>query len=355
MKIVHVVYSLEMGGAEVIVAQLCRIQRAQGHQPSVIAYSKLGVIGEALVAEGFSVHVPGAAHPFRTMLRYFKLFRRLRPDVVHCHNVAPTIQASLAARLAGVPAVISTRHRLELHPYNRSSERKYNLACRACHWVTGICQVTCDNIAIGPFAQPKKIVLVYNGTDPVVPAPSTELVKTGFTLLFIGRLVREKDLPTLLRALAIARSTVPGLTCWIVGEGNVRADLEALSAELDLTSIVRLWGLRTDTAQFFSAADTFIMSSISEGLPMSLLQAMSLSLPSILTDVDGMGEVLRLTHSGLLTPVGDPSAMAAAIHQMATDPSLRANFAGHALAAYQQHFTLEKMNAGYLHYYHPHP
>ena len=131
MKIVHVVYSLEMGGAELIVGQLCRIQRAQGHQPSVLAYSKLGVIGEALVAEGFDVHVPGPAHPLRTMLRYFKIFRARKPDVVHCHNVAPTIQASIAARLAGVPSVISTRHRLELHPYDRASERKYNLACWA--------------------------------------------------------------------------------------------------------------------------------------------------------------------------------------------------------------------------------
>src|ERR1700743_1125376 len=112
MKIVHIVYSLEMGGAEVLVAKLCRMQRANGHDVSVCAYSNLGAVGEALRAEGFVVYVPGTAHPAKTMLRYFRLFRRIKPDVVHCHNVAPTLQAALSARLAGVKRVGSTRHSL---------------------------------------------------------------------------------------------------------------------------------------------------------------------------------------------------------------------------------------------------
>jgi glycosyltransferase involved in cell wall biosynthesis len=174
-------------------------------------------------------------------------------------------------------------------------------------------------------------------------------------LLFVGRLVREKDLGVLLHAVALARHTVEGLRCWLVGDGEDREALQALATELGLDDIVRFWGLRTDTAAFFSAADAFVMSSISEGLPMSLLQSFSLGTPSILTDVDGMGEVLRLTHSGLLTPVGDAAAFARAIERLASDLSLHAELSARALEGYEERFTLERMGEHYMQLYHTLP
>ncbi|HTF64018.1 MAG TPA: glycosyltransferase, partial [Edaphobacter sp.] len=110
MKIIHVVYSLEMGGAEILVAQLCRLQREHGHDVSVIAYSNLGTLGEQLQAEGIPVLVLGEAPLPKTFVRFLGEFRRLRPDIVHCHNPAPTLQAAIPARLAGPRSVLSTRH-----------------------------------------------------------------------------------------------------------------------------------------------------------------------------------------------------------------------------------------------------
>ena len=347
MKIIHAVYSLEMGGAEVLVAQLCRIQSAEGHDVSILAYSKLGVIGEALRDEGFAIHVPGEAHPLITMYRYLRIFRERRPDVVHCHNVAPTTHAAIPAFLAGVPAVISTRHRLELFPYNWKEELQFNFMGWFCTWITGICEVTCVNIRKGPIARKDRVVLVYNGTLPVIRVADAA-DKHRFTLLFVGRLVREKALDTLIRAVALALPQHSSLDLWIVGDGNSRRELEALTKELGITEHVRFWGQQTNTAPFFSAADAFVMSSISEGLPMSLLQSMSLGTPAILTDVDGMGEVLRLTQSGLLVPVGDAAVFAEAIIRLATSPSLQAEFSGRAAKAYNSRFTLEKMNEGYM-------
>jgi glycosyltransferase involved in cell wall biosynthesis len=90
------------------------------------------------------------------------------------------------------------------------------------------------------------------------------------------------------------------------------------------------------------------MSSISEGLPMSLLQSMSLGTPAILTDVDGMGEVLRLTQSGILVPPSDPAAFADAIVTLAGDKSIQAELSARSLEAYNNRFTLETMNDGYM-------
>ena len=351
MKIFHAVYSLEMGGAEVLVGQLCRVQRAAGHEVAVYCYSNLGVVGEGLRAEGFSISVLGEAHPLRTMARYFRLFLALKPDVVHCHNVAPTTQAAIPAWLARVRCVISTRHRLELYPYDRKAETQYNFMGWFCDWVTGICQVTCDNLLRAPLARKKKIVRVYNGTSRVERVETAQLGKRGFTLVFIGRLAPEKDLGTLIRAVALAKEQVPGLMFWIVGDGRTRGEWEKLVEELGVGEQVKFWGQQTATAQFFCAADVFAMSSFSEGLPVSLLQSMSLGTPAILTDVDGMGEVLRLTESGLLVPVNDPAAFAAAIVHMAGDVELRAELSRRALAGYEAHFTLERMADGYMELY----
>ncbi|HEU4636907.1 MAG TPA: GT4 family glycosyltransferase PelF [Edaphobacter sp.] len=352
MKIIHVVYSLEMGGAEILVAQLCRLQRAHGHDVSVIAYSNLGTLGEQLVEEGFSVVVLGEAPFTKTFLRFVGAFRRLRPDVVHCHNPAPTLQAAIPARLAGTHSVISTRHSLVAPPYDLKEEKAFNFVARFCDRVVGICDATCENLRNTPGARREKIVRIYNGVDPVVPvSEESRPAKKGLILLFVGRLAAIKDLSTLIRATAIAVQRLPDLQLWIVGHGAERDHLDALVAELGVGANVTFWGERLDVAGFFRSADIYCMSSVSEGLPMSLLQAMSVGVPAIVTDVGGMAEVVKNSNAGLTTPVGDPDAMADAIVQLASDPERRQVLANNASDSYKQHFTLERMNASYVELY----
>jgi glycosyltransferase involved in cell wall biosynthesis len=354
MKIVHVVYSLEMGGAESLVAQLCRLQRANGHQVSVCAYSNVGTLGESIRGAGFRIDLLGEASLFATMFRCYKLFRQLRPDVVHCHNPAPTIQAAMAARLTGASRILSSRHSLVAPPYNKIEEIKFNLFALFCDWIVGICDATCENLRHTPLAPRSRIVRVYNGTDRIDPEPPLQKPpKRGFTLLFVGRLVEIKDLPVLINAIALALPFVPDLNLWLVGDGSSRAELEDLANRLGITEQVSFWGERLDVARFFSAADVYAMSSVSEGLPMSLLQAMSIGLPALVTDVGGMAEVVRNSNCGLRVPVGDPAAMADAIVQMASNSEVLAEFSANARAAYNANFTLEKMDAAYMQLYTP--
>jgi glycosyltransferase involved in cell wall biosynthesis len=349
MKIVHVVYSLEMGGAEILVAQLCRLQRSHGHQVSVMAYSNLGTLGEALRSEGVIVTVLGEAPFAKTFFRFVSELRRLRPDVVHCHNPAPTLQAAIPARLAGARCVVSTRHSLVAPPYERGAEIAYNIVAQFCDWVVGICDVTCENLRHTPWASRDRIVRVYNGVDPVEPAEPP--AKNGFTLLFVGRLAPVKNLSTLVRATALALPRLPDLKLWLVGHGHERELLEALVHELGIANSVTFWGERLDVAGFFRAADVYCMSSVSEGLPMSLLQAMSVGLPSIVTDVGGMAEVVRNSHAGLTPAVGDAAAMADAIVALASDETRRRLFAENACTAYNENFTLERMDQAYMSLY----
>ena len=349
MKIVHVVYSLEMGGAEILVVQLCRVQRSNGHDVSVCVYTSKGPLLEVLRAEGFHVQVIGEGPVARTAMRFFRVFHGMRPDVVHCHNPAPTLQAAMAARLAGVGTIVSTRHSLVAPPFDTRAEITYNLVSLFCDWVVAICDATRENLRKTPFAQCNRITRVYNGVDRVERSqPDDRPEKRGFTLLFVGRLAEIKDLPTMVKAVALAISTIPSLQLWIVGHGIMREPLEALTRELGIEENVTFWGERLDVAHFFSAADTFTMSSVSEGLPMSLLQAMSVGLPALVTNVGGMAEVVRNAHCGLSTQVGDSAAMAEAIVELASDARRREVFASNAKTAYEEHFTLEHMEAAYM-------
>lgn len=351
MKIAHVVDSMEIGGAETLVSQMCREQRAQGHEPSVYAIASLGLLGERMRAEGFIVEANVGRHLVDSARAFYRIFRTLRPDVVHLHNPTPTIYAAPAARFAGVPSILSTRHSLVGKPRNQKVERKYALAARFCDWIVGICDATTDNIKDAGSAPERKIVRVYNGAVPLARVGAASVPKVGPTLLFVGRLEPVKNLTFLLRAFRRALATEPQLRLWIVGDGSERAKLEMLSAALGLQSRLTFWGQQLDVATFFSAADLFVMSSKSEGLPMSLLQALSLGLPAIVTDVGGMAEVVRLSDAGQTIPLNAPDSMAETIVRLISDTEERGRFSKNAQAAFREHFTLRHMTDSYMELY----
>ncbi len=352
MKIVHVVDSMEVGGAETLVAQMCQGQRELGHAPCVLAVAALGSIGARMRNEGFSVQANVGSHLFDAARSLSRTFRELRPDVVHLHNPTPAIYAALPARLAGAASVVSTRHSLVAPPRKLAEELKYAVASLFCDWVVGVCDATATNIRNMHGILPRKIVRVYNGVVPLRRVPiETCPAKTGFTLLYVGRLEPVKNLGLLFQAFRIAQSSMPSLRLWIVGDGSERSALESLAAELGIGSRVTFWGQQDDVAPFYSRADAFVMSSRSEGLALSLLQGFSLGVPAIVTDVGGIAEAVRLAGSGVIVEINDPGSMAAAILQMAKDTEGRKRFAANAQAAFAAHFSFERMLDGYMDLY----
>ncbi|HTU50283.1 MAG TPA: glycosyltransferase [Acidobacteriaceae bacterium] len=348
MKIVHVVDSMEVGGAEVLVSQMCRMQRDQGHDPHVLAVAALGVLGEQMLTEGFEVTASVGRHLVDSAVRFFKIFRKLKPDVVHLHNPTPTMYAGPAARMAGVPAIVSTRHSLVAAPHNPIMERKYRIAARFCDWVVGICDATAENLRQIESAKPAKIIRVYNGALSIPSVPLERRVETvGFTLLYVGRLHPIKNHPMMLRAFHEARKMAPELRLWMVGDGSERASLEALASDLKITQYVKFWGQQVDVAPFYLSADAFMMSSVSEGLPISLLQAFSVGLPAIVTNVGGMAEVVQLAGAGEIVPLSDVDTMALAIDRIATNATIREQYSRAGKQAFQKYFTLEKMVISY--------
>jgi glycosyltransferase involved in cell wall biosynthesis len=231
-------------------------------------------------------------------------------------------------------------------------ERKYKVAAMFCDWIVGICEATTSNIRDAGNAPDRKIVTVYNGAVPVVPpSPDQRPAKSGFTLLYVGRLEAVKNLQFLLNGFRAAVAKIPEMHLWVVGDGTERGRLEEATDELGVRSKVTFWGQQMDVAPFFASADAFVMSSVSEGLPMSLLQALSSRLPAVVTDVGGMAEVVRLARAGITVPLGDVESMAEALVRMATQAKERETFANNAEAAFRAHFTLPVMVERYSQLY----
>jgi len=347
---------MEVGGAETLVSQMCRLQREQGHDPCVYAVATLGPLGEQMLAEGFSVQANVGRHLPDALRMFYRIFKELQPDAVHLHNPTPTVYAAMAARMAGVPGIVSTRHSLVAPPRRLVVELKYACAALFCDWIAGICDATVHNMRSIHSIPARKIVRVYNGSVPLERVPEVFWPpKTGFTLIFVGRLAPVKNHSLLLNGFRTALSSMPDLRLWMVGDGSERKMLEKLASELGISAQVTFWGQQLDVAPFFSAADGFIMSSSSEGLPMSLLQAFSLGLPAIVTDVGGMGEAVRLAKAGITVPADDPSKMAAAILRLAGSQVERKEFSANAEEAFRSRFTLQMMVDAYMDLYRNHP
>lgn len=349
MRIVHVVDTMEIGGAEVVTATLCRLQRNHGHDPSVVCLFRKGKLAEQLSSERFTVDCMGSTSTPVLTWRLLRYFRRVRPDVVHCHNAMATITAAYPARVAGA-RVLSTRHGLVAPPHRLRREIKFSLAALACDSLIGVCDATADNLRRLPLAKHLQIERVYNGVCSEQQEIARQ-VRDDVTVVSVGRLIPLKDFETLLRAFAAAYRRVRSLRLVIIGEGPQAPALKALSAELKIDHRVQFVGETTNVRPYLETARMFAMSSQSEGLPMSLLEAMDAGLPAIVSDVGGMAEAVKLADAGLIVPVSDFASFADAIIRVAEHDSLWRTLHRAALVGYRTHFTAERMAAQYLSIY----
>jgi len=343
---------MEVGGVETLVAQMCSMQRDIGHEPIVLVIGSVGPLGKRMLSEGFDVRAPSVGRLPGAVWKFYRVLRQLRPDVVHLHNPTPTSFASIAAKAARVPCVVSTRHGLAGKPRRRMTELKYGFSARFCDRIVGICDATVMNLKEAHPSQSRKMVRVYNGILPIVRPPRDQWpAEQGFTLLYVGRLAPVKNLGFLLEAFRLALQTNSTLRLWLVGDGSERQMLEKFAHHHGVASNVAFWGEQLDPAPFFSAADAFIMSSTSEGLPISLLQAFSIGLPAVVTDVGGMAEAVRLTSSGLIASKDNPVCLTEAILRLAGSAQEQALYGKNALAGFAAHFTLRAAVSAYQELY----
>lgn len=259
-------------------------------------------------------------------VRLLSLCRRLRPDVVHLHSSKAGFLGRLAGRLAGVPVVVFTPHCWSFQSASGRKRRFYlaleKFASRFCDMtVTVSKQEALEAIQEGVLA-PEKVRVIPNGVGPRDFEAAHSAVR-DIPFVSVGRLDEQKGYTYLLQAFADLGPSEPGARVSIVGDGPLRADLEREAAVLGISDRVSFVGEHDDVGEYLGRSHAFVLSSLWEGLPYTIIEAMAAGLPVICTDVGGCSELVIDGRTGFVVPPEDPVALAGALRRLQNDDMMR--------------------------------
>lgn len=320
-KVVHLVSTLGIGGQEMVIASLVRHADRSRFAPHVISLHELGPLAQRIASDGVPVETL-AADGASGLALIRKLARRLReigPHILHTHNPAPHQHGAVARVLAGVPVLIHTKHGRNNLP-TRARRLAEQVAGRFTDLVVPVSRDAAEVARTVDGVPEHKLRVIHNGIA-VDQLPRARVAREGRPprAIHVARLNRIKDQPTLLRAARQVADRIPGFTLDIVGDGPMRDIVYALASELHLDGVVNFHGMQEEVAPFLADTDVFVLPSLSEGISITLLEAMGAGLPTIATDVGGNREVVVPGETGLLVPVGDATALAQAMIGLLSD------------------------------------
>jgi glycosyltransferase involved in cell wall biosynthesis len=357
-------FSFQFGGSERVGVDLALEFKRRGYEVVCFAFhdSSAGPMVDELTAAGIrclDLNYEKFRGPLRRVRYWWKVWRTLRREgirALHVHHAGALILCGVPARLARTHRVVMTEHGLQaLH--ERAQARR--LAVRYCRYATDItvvepAQAEYFHAELGIPRErlhhvPNGVRLRPRTPQDVQRARSRLGIGSEvFVFLSVGRLNPVKDFGTLLAAFAALPPDVFGRArLFIVGEGAERARLEAEREALGLKDRAVFLGARGDVAELLPAADAFVMSSRSEGLPMVLLEAMSVGLPCVATAVGGIPGLFG-EDRGLAVPAQDPASLAAAMASLARSRDLGARLAANALDNLRRNYAFDGIVDRYL-------
>jgi len=360
LRVVQVLTRCVRGGAmQVVRCLLDRLPREEFEQRLVC--------GPEAAPEGALV-VPELVREIRpredaaALVRLTRIFAKERPDVVHAHTYKAGVLASMAGRIAGVPAVIFTPHG---HIFSRGASIPGvpgGMKLELLRWITRAAQACADRITA--LSEPdldqqvslrlspaSKYVVVRNGIDVERFARARVRQFDGSPVIgAVGRFSEEKGHRYLIEAMTAVRRGLPQARLVLVGYGALEGQLRGRSASLGLDGAVTFAGER-DSAEVLPSFDLFVQPSLYESQGLALIEAMAAGVPSIATSVGGVGDVVRDGETGLLVPSADPDALAAAILRLAGAPDLALGLAQRAARRVREHFSSDTMLDAYARLY----
>lgn len=322
--VMHCIYSLEHGGAQQVVVDLVKHLDQDRFQPKVCSITGIAPRQEELEALGVETFVLGKrAHStvsgVSSMIRLAGLFRRQGVAVLHTHGFAGNVWSRLAGILARVPVLVHTDHNVEVKRRRVLLLERFLLA--STDMVTGISEDATRNFLRNTGASHEKVRTIRNGFDFAriekaadLPLPSDLPLRPGRkTVVLIGRLVEIKGHRYLLEAAAQIVSQRDDVQFLLVGDGPLRGFLEQFVHDRGLQEHVLFAGIRKDVPVLLRHAEVFVLASLTEGLPITLLEAMASEVPVVVTGVGGIPEVVEDNVTGLVVPPADVTALRQAI------------------------------------------
>lgn len=360
IKILYIVTLSDRGGAQRYVADLAT-NLPRDHYQVAVAAGGNGPLFAQLSDRGITTYqlkrLVRAINPIKDYAAYVELknlVRRVNPDVVHLNSSKAGVIGSIAAAHAGVPKIVYTVHGFAFNEAVAAWKKwLYWLAekyfVRYKHALIFISEFDRRTSASLGLPNQKQLVTIHNGVNP--PAllqrpPARQALGLPADKVIIGSIANfypTKDLVTMVRAVGIISQQQPDIHFALIGDGIERHALEAEIKRLELVDRVTLCGQHPQPGRYLSAFDVYVCSSVKEGFPFSILEAMAAGLPVVSTNVGGIPEMITNGGTGVLVEPKNPPALADAITSLLSDKNRADRLGRQAQQEVREKFSLERM------------
>lgn len=356
MRVLHVIEAMHQGGAESLIAEHVR-HAGRGVESLVCALNRGGPALDLAASYGARTFVldKRQSHPLMGRIaaigRLASLIRREKVNVVNGHNPVGALYASAAGRLGGARAVVRTEHSIHypgrhsaLYPLleNGSTVLADRVIC--------VCEAARQSHVTRLGWAAKKFVTILNGTSGNLPTRTREEMRASFSLLendrltlHVGSLTPQKAQHVLIEAFMTVARRSSAARLFVVGDGPLKPSLEQRVADAGFRDRVRFLGSRLDIADLMTAADAYVLSSVREGLSVTLIEAMRAGLPCIATRVGGNPEAVADGETGIIVPPGDPESLSRALLKVADDRLTAGRMGRAGRERWRRLFTGERM------------
>ena len=361
-NILYIIEGITFGGGERVFMQLAEGMKAKGYGITVGCVPR-GVFAKRLrelgiEVEGFNMD---SKYNIRVIFQMAKFMKQKNIHIVHTQGGRAPFFGRIAARLAKVPIVISTVAMLlsrESHSdVNRLKRTVYLLIDKLTSGYVDrflvLSEPHREALNTDYNIERSKVIKIYNGIefhkydaisgDGLRVRKELGIALSSSIVGVIGRLAWEKGLPFFLQAASKVTATFPEIKFLIVGDGPLKAELEKLSNELNIRQNCIFTGFRQDIPDILSAVDMLVMSSLYEGMPMVILEAMAASKPVIATKVGGIPEMVRDGETGILVPPEDADALAGSMLTLLKNKNRARQMGLAGRRCVEDHFDVEVM------------
>jgi glycosyltransferase involved in cell wall biosynthesis len=338
-RVLNFITELNIGGAErLLAAVLPHLDRAKV-EPQVACLHGDAPLAALLEKTGIRVHHLRSAQKFdpRPIWRLARLLEQERIDILHTHLIQADILGYWAGRLARTPAIVSSKHNVR---YYERQERWLRPLAR---WVEKRADavVAVSSAVALEYRHARRLEVIHNGVDckkfSPLPLPSHGPV------VCVANFTMQKGHRILLEAIARLAPEFPGLQVELAGGGPMRDDLQARASRLGLAHRVTFLRTVHDVRPVLARASMFALPALWEGLGLAVLEAMAMGRPVIVTDVDGLREIVTHERDGLVVQSGDVGALAEAIARLLRDREFAQRLAEAARARVAEDFAIERM------------
>lgn len=360
-KIVYLINGLGAGGAEMMLYRLLERIDRNSLRPEVVILLKLsGPLQGKIESLGIKVHSVGVSSKYDlgAVLRLYRILKDLKPDILQTQLFAADILGRLLGKILKIPVVITSIRNIYYGGFSRYLLFRLTDSCA--DRTTFVSRAALQRFAALRAVDPAKAVLIHNGLNPDLFHRATgrdeklalrrelNLPEEGNLILAVGSLTQQKGYGVFLKALRLLKIDHYEYTALIVGSGPLKKEIKKEAAELGLEDRVILLGRSDRVPELMAAADLLVLSSLWEGLPGVVLEAMASELPVVATAVGGTPELVVEEENGYLVAPGEAEELAAALAKVLNLPEdLRVKLGRKGRKKVEELFSLDKMVTSY--------